>query len=330
MSTANTILSGIMPTGTPHIGNYLGAIKQWVDMQKDYCVLVMIADLHAITTPQDPKELHSRTLELAGLLLACGIDPKHSTLFLQSHVPAHSELGWIFNTMTSLGELERMTQFKEKSDRKGTYAGLLNYPTLQAADILLYQPNAVPIGEDQLQHLELTRDLAQKFNNRFGKTFAIPKPFLIKNSARVMGLNDPAKKMSKSATSQANYISLLDSADEIQKKIRAAVTDSGNNIQYDPETKPAIANLINIMRAFSLLTEKEIEEKYKNKGYAEFKFDLAKIIIKKLIPIQKQYHLLAKHPNKIMETLRQGADQASKAAHRTLHMVKEKMGFLGE
>lgn len=317
-----------MPTGTPHIGNYLGAIRQWVDLQKEYRVFIMIADLHAITTPQEPNELHLRTLELAGLLFACGISPETSTLFLQSHVPAHPELGWIFNTMTPMGELERMTQFKEKRSGAGSYAGLLNYPTLQAADILLYQPAVVPVGEDQLQHLELARMLAQKFNNRFGETFVVPKPLLLKTSARVMGLDDPTKKMSKSAASSANYISLLDTPDDIRKKIKGAVTDSGKEIKYDPEKKPAIANLINIMSAFSGLNAGEIEARYANKGYVDFKSDLAEILIEALAPIQKRYITLSKNPEAIYAILKKGAKDAAHVAGKTLNDAKKKMGFL--
>lgn len=324
----STILSGIMPTGIPHIGNYLGAIKQWVDLQQKYRTFIMVADLHAITTPQEPQELRIKTIELAALLIACGINPEISALFLQSHVPAHTELGWIFNTMTPLGELERMTQFKEKRESAGIYAGLLNYPTLQAADILLYQPDLVPVGEDQLQHLELTREIARKFNNRFGKIFTMPMP-LPDNIDRIMGLDDPRKKMSKSATNSASYISLLDTPEEIRKKIKDAVTDSGKAIMFAPNEKPAITNLIIIMSAFSnKKIYSEIEEEYKNKGYAEFKSNLAELIIRSLAPIQEKYIDLIKNPDIILNILRKGAHTAEKVANQTLSDVKEKMGFL--
>lgn len=321
-----------MPTGTPHIGNYLGAIKQWVTCQNQGDrVFIMIADLHAITTPQKPEELRMRTLELVNLLISCGINPEKSTLFLQSHVPAHPELGWIFNTMTPLGELERMTQFKEKHEGGGVYAGLLNYPTLQAADILLYQPTRVPVGADQLQHLELTRTIARKFNNRFGEIFTVPMPLPDNIDGRIMGLDNPLKKMSKSAASSANYISLLDTSEEIRKKIKNAVTDSGKKIMFAPGQggKPAITNLIVIMSAFS---NKEpyakIEEKYQNKGYAEFKSDLAELIVKSLAPIQETYQKLAENPETTQEILKHGAKRAAKIANKTLRNAKEKMGFV--
>lgn len=329
------ILSGIMPTGVPHIGNYLGAIRHWVKCQNQGDkVFVMIADLHAITTPQNPEDLQKRTLELAEILIACGIDPNRSTLFLQSHVPAHSELGWIFNTMTPLGELERMTQFKEKRENASVCAGLLNYPTLQAADILLYQPTRVPVGNDQLQHLELTRTIARKFNNRFGETFTLPMPLPDDIDGRIMGLDDPLKKMSKSATNSASYISLLDASEEIRKKIKNAVTDSdfGKKIMFAPgeSGKLAITNLIAIMGAFSdkkPYTE-EIEKKYENKGYAEFKNDLAELIVRSLAPIQETYHKLAENHKATVDILKQGAKIAAKAAEKTLNDVKEKMGFV--
>ena len=217
----NILLSGIQPSGSDlTIGNYLGAIKQWVDLQKTYKMFLPIVDEHAITVPQEPERLHENTLTVASLLLACGIDPKKTTLFLQSHVPAHFELAWLLNTMTPVGELERMVQFKEKSEKAGVLAGLLNYPVLQAADILLYQADVVPVGEDQLQHLELTRTIARRFNNRFGETFKEPKALMDKNTARIMGLDDATKKMSKSAASPINFIALLDSPEEIRRKIR--------------------------------------------------------------------------------------------------------------
>src|SRR3989344_6745673 len=238
------LLGGVQPSGTLHIGNYLGAIKQWVELQKSHKEFLMIVDLHAITVPQEPRELNKKTLELAALLIACGIDPKKTTLFIQSHVPAHVELGWILNTLTPIGELERMTQFKEKQEKSGLLAGLLNYPVLQAADILLYQTDVVPVGEDQLQHLELTRTLVRKFNNKFGEVFKIPKSVLQKDAGRIMGLDNPKKKMSKSATSANNYIALLDAPEEIRRKIKIAVTDSGKEIKYDKKEKPALSNLI--------------------------------------------------------------------------------------
>lgn len=322
------LLSGIQPSGNLHIGNYLGAIKQWVELQKSYQVFISIVDLHAITVPQDPKNLLKNTFELVALLIACGINPKRSILFIQSHVPAHVELGWILNTIIPVAELERMTQYKEKKERTGTLAGLLNYPTLQAADILLYQPDVVPVGEDQLQHLEFTRALARKFNSRFGNVFKEPKALIVKNAARVMGLDDPAKKMSKSALSPNNYVALLDSPEEIRKKVKIAVTDSGKEIRYDPAEKPAISNLMTIYGAFSGFSNQKIEQKYRGLGYAEFKKDLGELLVQKLSLIQKKYHKLARDEKKILNILAVGAKKADIAATKTLRAVKEKMGFI--
>jgi len=323
-----TLLSGIQPSGVVHIGNYLGAIKQWVELQKTHHVFAMIADLHAITIPQEPEKLRENTLRMAKLLVACGIDPNESVLFVQSHVPAHTELGWILNTITPLGELERMTQFKEKQEKSGLYAGLLNYPTLMAADILLYQTAVVPVGEDQEQHLELTRTLANKFNNRFGETFIIPKALIQKDTARIMGLDDPMKKMSKSAASANNYISLLDEPDEIRRKIKIAVTDSDGTIRYDEENKTGIANLMRIYRAFSDIAIEEIEHKYTGKGYADFKRDLADLLIEKLELIQEKYEELTKDEGDIMNILIAGAKHADSVAEASLATAKKNVGFL--
>lgn len=333
-----TLFSGIQPTGILHIGNYLGAIKQWVELQEKYNSFFCIVDEHAITVPQDPKELRENTLKTAMMYLAAGIDPKHSAIFVQSHVPAHTELGWILNTMTPLGELERMTQFKEKSRvpklpffpaaRGSIMAGLLNYPTLMAADILLYKTNAVPVGEDQLQHVELTRSIAERFNNRYGETFVLPKTIVNKAGARIMGLDDPSKKMSKSATSSNNYISLLDSPDEIRRKIKIAVTDSGSEIKYDENKKPAISNLLNIYSLFSGKSSKELEEYYHGKKYSEFKNDLSEVIIKELSPLQSNYAELEKDKKKVLSILNDGKEQAREISEKTLREVKEKIGFL--
>ena len=320
--------SGIQPSGTLHIGNYLGAIKQWVELQKSYRVFVMIADLHALTLPQEPEELRKKTSEVAALLVACGIDPGKSFIFIQSHVPAHAELGWILNTITPVGELERMTQFKEKRERAGTLAGLLTYPTLMAADILLYQADTVPVGEDQLQHLELTRTLAKKFNRRFGDTFIIPKPLIVKDAARLMGLDDPSKKMSKSAPSANNYIALLDPPHEIRRKIKIAVTDSGKEISYDEEKKPAVANLLRIYSAFSGRSIKEIKKEYAGEGYADFKEGLTKLLIDKLAPIQKTYAELSRDESSIRAILKSGAEHANAIAEKTLAEVRTRIGLL--
>lgn len=287
----------------------------------------MIANLEAITTPQEPDALLQNTHELAATLLACGIDPEQSTLFVQSDVPAHSELFWILNTLAPVGELERMTQYKEKRGKAGAMAGLLNYPVLQAADILLYQPEIVPVGEDQLQHLEFTRTLARRFNKRFGNTFIIPRAVVDKNVSRIMGLDDPSKKMSKSSASSNNYILLLDSPDEIQRKIKNAVTDSGKEVVYDKENKPALSNLIAIYAGFSGHTHNEVEKKYAGKGYAEFKTDLAGLLVEKLTPIKKNYERIQKDQKKLNIILRDSGKKAREAAEKTLRDVKRRVGF---
>ncbi len=333
INKSQVLFSGIQPSGILHIGNYLGAIKQWVELQNEYRSFFCIVDEHAITVPQDPTELRENTLRTAMIYLAAGIDPKRSTIFVQSHVPAHTELGWILNTLTPLGELERMTQFKDKKQetrnkKHGTLAGLLNYPTLMAADILLYKTNAVPVGEDQLQHIEFTRSIAERFNNRYSETFVVPKAIVNKEGARIMGLDDPTKKMSKSAASPNNYISLLDSPDEISRKIKIAVTDSGSEIVYDEEKKPAISNLIAIYSLFSGKSVQALEKEYSGKGYAEFKAELAKVIINALAPISERFRELEQQKDKVLIVLRGGAEDASKVAEATLREVKEKMGFL--
>lgn len=326
------VLSGVQPSGGLHIGNYLGAIRQFVQLQKNHDSFFCIVDEHAITIPQDPKELYQNTFDVAMIYLAAGIDPKKSLIFIQSHVPAHTELGWILNTMTSLGELERMTQFKEKKNHEknkaGVPAGLLNYPTLMAADILLYQTDLVPVGEDQVQHIELARMLANKFNKRFGKTFRVPEPLLRKETARIMRLNDPSKKMSKSSPNKDNYIAILEKPDEIRRKIKIAVTDSGASVRYDKDKKPAISNLMAIYSGFSGLGLKEIENKFMGKGYGEFKKELAELLIKKLSLIQNRYRELSKNKSGVLKILRDGAKRASLTANKTLADAKKKMGFV--
>ena len=323
-----TLLSGITPSGVLHIGNYLGALAQWVELQKTHRVFAMVADLHAITTPQEPEKLRAKTYEVAALFAAAGIDPEKSAVFAQSHVPAHAELGWILNTLTPVGELQRMTQFKEKKEKAGVLAGLLTYPVLMAADILLYQADVVPVGEDQVQHIELTRSLAEKFNNRFGKTFTIPEALIQKDTARVMALDDPSKKMSKSAQNPDTYVALLDSPDEVRRKIKTAVTDSDKDVRYDEKIKPAVANLMRIFRAFSGKTLDQIESEYRAKGYAEFKRDLADLIVGQLEPIQKKYRDLTNDRGAIETILKQGAERAAETANQTLRIAKQKMGFV--
>lgn len=322
------IFSGIQPSGNLHLGNYLGAIKNWVKLQDEFDSIFCVVDMHAITVPQNPEELKKKTLEVAKIYLASGIDPKKCSLFIQSHVPEHAELMWILNTLVKIPELERMTQFKDKSGKpakSGVDAGIMNYPVLMAADILLYDTNLVPVGKDQLQHIEITRTLARRFNDRFGETFIIPEPHTTKESANIMGLDDPTKKMSKSANSDYNYIALSDSEEDVRRKIKKAVTDSGSEIIYHQD-KPALMNLINIYSLLSDKSAKDIESKYKGKGYAEFKTDLAKIIIEFLKPFQKKMGELS--DEKVLEILRVGAEKVRPIAKAKLLEVKEKIGFV--
>lgn len=321
---------GIQPSGNSHIGNYLGYIKPFVELQESYETIFFVADEHAITVSQDPKELRENTLKIAKLFLACGVDAGKSIIFIQSHVPAHAELAWILNTLTPIGELERMTQFKEKSENKkakiGVLAGLLNYPTLMAADILLYQPDIVPVGYDQTQHIELTRMLAEKFNNRFGNIFKIPKAHVNKESARIMRLDNPEKKMSKSSDDKDNSIFILESPEEIRRKIKVAVTDSGSEIKYDLQNKLAIANLLTIFSEFSGKSISEIEKEYSGKKYSEFKTDLGELLVEKLGEIQKKYNSLA--DKEVLSILHEGAKKASLVANKTLREVQKKIGFV--
>jgi tryptophanyl-tRNA synthetase len=323
------IFSGIQPTGTLHIGNYLGAIKQWIDLQKKADCIFSIVDLHAITIPYNPKEMQKNILSAAIDYLAAGLDPKKCIIFVQSHVKEHAELAWLLETLTPMGELERMTQFKEKSQqhKENINAGLFSYPVLMAADILLYKADIVPVGEDQQQHVELSRVLTRKFNSRFGKTFPEPKAQLPKFGARIMALNDPTQKMSKSLGPQS-YIALNDSPKTIHEKIKTAVTDSGKEVKYDEKNKPAISNLLTIYHLFSGKTITELENKYKNKGYAEFKKDLAEVIIKGLADFQKKRKELEKNPKKVEKILADGAKKAQKTAMATIKEIKNRMGLL--
>ena len=326
-----TIFSGVVPSGNLHIGNYFGAIRQWLELQNagEYRNIFCVVDEHALTTPQDPAKLRSKILEVFTLYLALGLDPEKSIIFVQSSVSEHSELGWILNTITPIGELERMTQFKDKSQKqKSVLAGLLNYPVLQAADILLYHTNTVPVGEDQLQHIEITRAIARKFNSTFGETFAIPEPFINKEGKRIMGLDDPAKKMSKSAENSKNYIALLDSPEIIREKIKSAVTDSENEIKYDAQNKPAVSNLLTIYGLFSGKSLAVLEKEYVNKNYSIFKNDLAEVITNILSPIQNKYKELSANPDYVKKVLRQGAEKAKIIASQTIKEVRAKIGFL--
>lgn len=320
------IFSGIKPSGDLHLGNYLGSIRQWVPMQDEYEAVFSVVDLHAITVPQEPEELRRRTLEIAKTYLAAGIDPAKSSLFVQSHVPEHAELAWLLNTIARMGDLEKMTQFKDKTSEGTERAGvgLFDYPVLMAADILLYDTAVVPVGDDQLQHVELTRTLARRFNERFGETFRIPEARVMKEGARIMGLDDPTRKMSKSAASEYNFIALSDDADAVRKKIRKAVTDSGSEIVY-ADDKPALRNLINIYTLLSGVSIPEIEAKYEGRGYGDFKADLAEVIVGFLAPFQERVAGLS--DEETLRILHDGADRVRPLAQSKLREVKERMGL---
>jgi len=323
------IFSGIQPSGILHIGNYLGAIKNWVKLQDTHENIFCIVDLHAITIPQDPKELKKRIYEITNIYLAAGIDPKKSTIFVQSERPEHSELAWILNCFTYMGELRRMTQFKDKSgkDQEKVSVGLFDYPALMAADILLYNTHLIPVGKDQYQHIELTRTVAKRINNRFGKIFTVPKPFSTKESLLIMGLDNPLKKMAKSAESEYNYISLQDPEDEVRKKIAKAVTDSGTEIIYEPEKKPALTNLLNIYSSFSGEKIENLEKIYRNAGYKKFKDDLTEVIITFLKPFQKKLRELEKDIAFTKKVLKEGSQKIAPQAQETLAKVKKMIGL---
>jgi tryptophanyl-tRNA synthetase len=324
------IFSGIQPSGTLHIGNYLGAVKQWVDLSSQfeesiYCVV----DLHAITLPQPPKELKAKILEVAAMYIACGVDPEKSSIFVQSTRPEHTELAWILNCIAGMGELYRMTQFKDKTAGRTTDSvgvGLFDYPVLMAADILLYNASHVPVGDDQKQHVELTRNLAQRFNRKFGQTFTVPEAVIKKETARIMGLDDPTKKMSKSASSPYNYIAMTDSKDVIFNKIKRAVTDSGSEIKAGAD-KPAITNLLNIYSEMSGKSVAEIEKMFSGKGYGDFKQDLAELIVNYLEPIQEKYDKLIKDRTYLSKVLHNGSKKVESSATEMINLVKEKVGL---
>ncbi len=323
------IFSGSQPSGIIHLGNYFGAIKQWMKYQDEARSYFCIVDLHALTVRQDPEILREKIKQTAALYLACGIDPEKSTVFVQSQVPAHSELAWILNCYTQLGELERMTQFKDKAkkNKQNINVGLLAYPVLMAADILLYQTELVPVGEDQKQHVELTRNIAQRFNNSYENIFTLPKPVILQEGGRIMGLDDPAKKMSKSAASEYNYISLTDKPDQVRKKIMKAVTDSGSVIKLEPLKNPAISNLLVIYLGVTGETKDKVEQKYRGKGYGEFKEDLAEALIEFLQPLQNRYNEFLSNEKYLDEILAKGAAQAQTAAGKTLTKVRETLGL---
>lgn len=323
------LFSGIQPTGKLHLGNYLGAIKQWTLMQKEMDAVFCIVDLHAITMEHDPKELKENIYKTAAVYLAAGIDPKKSIIFVQSERPEHTEMTWLLNCLTRMGELSRMTQFKDKSQKgsaENSSVGLFDYPVLMAADILLYNTTSVPVGEDQKQHVELARDLAIRFNKKYGETFVVPEPVIKKTGARIMGLDDPTKKMCKSASSSLNYIALDDSIEEIKNKVKRAVTDSGTEISSGEE-KPAITNLLNIYSEISGKEVAEIEKEYDGKSYSEFKEGLTNVLIEFMVPFQEKYENILKDKAKIIEILRDGCNRAEKIAKETLAKTKQKLGI---
>ncbi|PWA12728.1 tryptophan--tRNA ligase [Pueribacillus theae] len=322
-----TIFSGIQPSGTLTIGNYLGAMKHFVGLQEENDCYFCIVNQHAITVPQEKKTLKENTRSLAALYIASGIDPDRSTLFVQSEVPAHAQLGWMLQCVAYIGELERMTQFKDKSEGKeAVSAGLLTYPPLMAADILLYSTDIVPVGEDQKQHIELTRDLAERFNKRYNNIFKIPEAQIPKVGARIMSLQNPLKKMSKSDENIKGFISMLDTEKQIIKKIKSAQTDSDNSIKYDKENKPGISNLLSIYSLCSNESIESIEQKYSGKGYGEFKTDLAEVVVNTLRPIQEKYFELI-DSEKLDDILDHGAEKASETANKMLRKAERAMGL---
>ncbi|MDN5271349.1 tryptophan--tRNA ligase [Chloroflexus sp. MS-CIW-1] len=330
MTRKPRVFSGIQPSGNLHIGNYLGAIQQWVAGQGQKTNFICIVDLHAITVPQNPADLRRQTRELAALLLACGIDPQQTTLFVQSHVRAHAECSWVFSCITPLGWLERMTQYKAKAQKQeSVMTGLLTYPVLMAADILLYDADEVPVGEDQKQHIELTRDLAQRFNYLFGETFVIPKPVIRESGARIMGLDDPTVKMSKSETTRGHAIRIIDDPDEIRWAIKRAVTDSFNEIRFSDD--PERAGVNNLLQIYELLTGRsrpEIEAHFAGKGYGALKRELAEVVIEALRPIRERYYQLMDDPAELDRILAIGAEQARAVAEPKMTLILERVGFV--
>ncbi|MFD3754647.1 tryptophan--tRNA ligase [Streptomyces cyaneofuscatus] len=326
------MLSGIQPTaGSFHLGNYLGAVRQWVALQETHDAFYMVVDLHAITVPQDPAELRANTRLAVAQLLAAGLDPERCTLFVQSHVPEHAQLGWVMNCLTGFGEASRMTQFKDKSAKQGAdraTVGLFTYPVLQVADILLYQADQVPVGEDQRQHIELTRDLAERFNGRFGQTFTIPAPYILKETAKIYDLQDPAVKMSKSASTPKGLINLLDDPKATAKKVKSAVTDTDTVIRFDEEKKPGVSNLLTILSTLSGSTIEDLERKYEGKGYGALKADLAEAMVEFVTPFQLRTQEYLDDPETLDSILAKGAEKARAVAAETLAQTYDRMGFL--
>lgn len=323
------IFSGIQPSGDLTLGNYLGAIKNWLTLQDEYDCYFCVVDLHAITVPQKAADLRRRTLEVLSIYLACGIDPEKNTLFIQSHVPAHSECAWLLSCNSYMGELSRMTQFKDKSKKAGNSVGtgLLTYPVLMASDILLYQTNLVPVGKDQIQHLELTRDLAIRFNNTYSPTFTVPEAYVPKTGAKIMSLQEPTKKMSKSDDNPNSFILIMDSPEVIRKKVSRAVTDSIGVINYSDD-QPGVKNLLNILSAINNKTPEDLVKEYEGKGYADLKKDVAEAIVTELEPIQEKVKELLKDKKALEAIYKEGANKANYIANKTLRKMQKKIGFI--
>lgn len=324
------VLSGIQPSGNLLIGHYIGAIKNWVKLQETHDSLFMLVDLHAITVRQDPKILRERSLDFIALYLACGIDPAKSTLFVQSHVPAHAEMGWLLNCYAYMGELSRMTQFKDKSAQHeaNINVGLFDYPVLMAADILLYQSDRVPVGHDQKQHLELARDLAIRFNNLYGDIFTVPEPMIPEVGGRIMSLQEPDKKMSKSDPNEQASIALLDEPGKVRKKLMRAVTDSDNEIRFDAQAKPGVSNLLTLLATVSGESIAHWEAQLAGQGYGNLKKATAEAVVAFLEPVQQRYHALRDDPAELMRILHSGADKAAERAEVTLRRTMDVLGFI--
>ncbi len=326
------VLSGIQPTHDSfHLGNYLGALKQWVDLQQSHDAFYCVVDLHALTVETDPKLLEKRTLVSAAQLIAIGVDPKLCTLFIQSHVPAHNQLAWVLECLTGFGEAGRMTQFKDKSQKGGadrTNVGLFTYPILQAADILLYQANNVPVGEDQRQHIELTRDLGQRFNTKYKNVFTIPGAHIIKAMAKINDLQEPTAKMSKSANTMAGVIELLDTPEATMKKFKSSVTDAGREVKFDTAEKAGISNLLTIHSALSGKSISDLENEFAGKGYGDFKVAVAEVVIATLDPIRKRTEELMNDKGELLKILKSGADKANEVAGKTLADVYSALGLI--
>ncbi|MFI0833246.1 tryptophan--tRNA ligase [Streptomyces sp. NPDC021140] len=326
------VLSGIQPTaGSFHLGNYLGAVRQWVALQESHDAFYMVVDLHAITVPQDPKELRANTRLAVAQLLAAGLDPDRCTLFVQSHVPEHAQLAWVMNCLTGFGEASRMTQFKDKSAKQGAdraSVGLFTYPVLQVADILLYQADEVPVGEDQRQHIELTRDLAERFNGRFGEAFTVPAAYILKETAKIYDLQDPTAKMSKSAATPKGLINLLDEPKATAKKVKSAVTDTDTVIRFDREHKPGVSNLLTIYSTLTGAEIAELERKYEGKGYGALKTDLADVVVEFVTPFRERTRQYLDDPETLDAILAKGAEKARSVAAETLARAYDRVGFL--